>query len=300
MSEIFDALLKAQRDVQSRRGAAEQRGVAGDEEPSIVRLNGAAAEPRRRKIGWLSWLRRNGKDDAPEPFNLLIDPSGEGELAESFRMLRGYLLGIEGSMVMITSALGEEGKTLCAANLAISLALRSSRDVVVVDLDLRRPALSKRLGVPSSPGVVECLSGGARWQDCLRPTTYPKLLVLPAGNHLKSAPELLASEALSRLLVELRSYAQSHFVLFDTPPVLLTADALTVVAEMDRVVFVVRAASTSRTAVEKAIAAIGQEKLLGVVFNQANAQASDYYHFGSRYDYYGDYYGGYYGRDKGK
>ena len=293
MSDTFDALLRARRDAPSQRPRAESDAAAGQTpavgEAVTPRLSVPAVHDRRARWHWPRWLRRqgDGRRAAAPAWPLLITPEGTGDMAEPFRVLRSSLLGLAGGTIMVTSALDQEGKTLCAANLAISLSLPVSADVVLVDLDLRRPSLGSRFGLRAGPGVVECLLGEAAWRDCLQATPYPRLKILSAGGHSHASPELLASEALRRMLADMRAFAETHFVLFDTPPVLLTADARTLVGEMDHVVLVVRAASTPKSAVQKAVQALGTEKMLGVVFNQAMVQFSDYYRYGKRYGSYG-------------
>jgi capsular exopolysaccharide synthesis family protein len=242
---------------------------------------------------WRRLSGRNGGGGAPLPTDsrgLLITPDGDGLVAEPFRMLRSSVLQMGESMIMVTSPLDKEGKTLCAANLAISLSLTRDREVVLVDLDLRRPGLSTRLGLERGPGVVNCLLGEARWEDCLRPTSYTNLRLLSAGTQSHAAPELLASASLRQMLAEIRGFAESHYVIVDTPPLLLTADPLTIAGQMSAAILVVRAGGTPKAALEKAVELLGPEKLLGVVFNQATAQASDFYRYGA-YGSYGVKYG---------
>ena len=232
------------------------------------------------------WFRRSRSARAQRKSageGLLITPEGGGDLAEPFRILRSSLLGFGGGRVMITSALDQEGKSLCASNLAIALSLPRDAEVVLVDLDLRRPTLSDLFEIDGSPGVVDCLLGDASWPDCLRATRYPNLSILPAGRHSHAAPELLASHALRTLMEELRAFAASRFVLIDTPPVLLTADPRTLVEESDQAILVVRAESTPRSAFLEAIETLGSEKLLGVVFNQVRQRAAGYYYYGRPY-----------------
>ena len=291
MSEIFDALLKAQRDVQ-REAKAKEAPVGGREvgpsEPQREPRRTPSRQRRTARSRWPHWLARNGKRPSPEISpELLISPEGDGQMAEPFRVLRSTLLGLGSGMFMITSPLDGEGKTLSAANLAISLALPSTRDVILVDLDLRRPSLDSRLGVKPALGTIDCLQGKAKWQDCLSPTAYPHLRFLPAGTATKHAPELLASDGLRAMLEDLRVLAQSHFVIVDTPPILLASDPLLLANQMDHVLLMVRAGTTPRSALLKAVEAIGTDKLLGVVFNEATVQPSDYYRYGKHHLYYG-------------
>jgi capsular exopolysaccharide synthesis family protein len=295
MSDIFDALVKAQREVDHRNAGGESQPLAGDSQgtnghggarpPVIGDDAGAGRQRARRGRSWFSWLRgrRNGGDDSAQ-LGLRDERSF---LDEQFRVLRTRIeVQIPGT-IMITSSLEQEGKTLCATNLAIALSMRFAPGVILVDADLRRSAVASRFGIHRGPGLAECLMGEAEWRDCLVTTRHERLRVIPAGRHTAMACELLGSERMHQVTNELKAEFPHHPIVFDSPPVLLTADALVVARYMDYIVFVIRAGMTPRAAALKAIEALGRDRITGVVFNGATESASDFYYYGRQYGYYG-------------
>ena len=216
---------------------------------------------------------------------ILLTADGGSQIGERFRVLRTHVELAGPSTIMITSALDQEGKTLCAANLTVALAMRISKGVVLVDADLRNPSVGKSFGDGNGRGLVECLTGESRWQDCLMPTAYERLLVLPAGQPSRLAPELLGCERMQVVINELRAKFPDHVLLFDTPPILLTSDPLVVARYMDHIFLVVRGGVTPRGAVLKAIEALGPERLRGVIFNDAATHPSDHYYYSGNYPY---------------
>ena len=294
MSEIFEALLKAQREADARSGAPAQ----APEPPAVTsvgdsnghrikrRVDSEAAGARSRAFRWIPWVRnghqRNGRGNE---IPWLIAPHNKSVVAEQFRVLRTRIETVGPCTLMITSALDLEGKTLCAVNLAVALAMGIGAGAILIDADLRRPAAGSLFGSQGRAGLLECLTGEARWQDCLMPTSQEGLQVLPAGGHTGIAAELLGSEQMRQIITELRSEFPQHRILLDTPPILLTADPLVVARHMDHILLVVRAGVTPRRAVSQAIEALGADRFLGVVLNDATDNVSDSYYYGSRYSY---------------
>lgn len=192
---------------------------------------------------------RRGK---PPRLAMLASPSG-GE-AEAFRILRANLDFVvrdtDRRTIMVTSALGVEGKTTTLANLAVALAL-AGRRVIAVDLDLRRPSLGRLFGVSDSPGVTDVVSGAAALDDVLVPVplrVQPSLNgrrghtgrvdLLLAGSPPPDPGEFVGRESIAELLGQLR--LRADFVLVDTPPLLNVGDAITLSTAVDGMLLVVR------------------------------------------------------------
>ena len=298
MSEIFEALQKAQREAESRAAnePADDRGAAGALEPSAVSgSNGARTGPaaasvtgsRKGRFTWRPrWWRaasRNGK--VPQASPILISPRQRSAISEQFRVLRTRIETAGPGCLMITSALDQEGKTLCATNLAVALSMSIGAGVVLVDADLRHPSVAPGLGLHSHPGLVDYLLEEADWQSCLQPTEHERLQVLPAGRGSPMSTELLGSPRMSALTTELKARFPSHFLIFDAPPLLLTADPLVLARHMDHIVLVVRAGVTPREAVLKAVHGLGAERLLCAIFNDATDALSHYYYYNGGYPY---------------
>lgn len=300
MSEIFEALRKAQREADNR-GAAPVEGsevgacvVLSDvsdvtevtERVGVVPGRTTRASRRHRRFAWIGRLRRTPDQNGRRTHEstVLMSPSQETAIGEQFRILRTRIELAGPGTVMITSALDQEGKTLCAVNLAVALSMRIGVGVVLVDADLRHPNVAMQLGVRSGPGLVDCLLGEARWQDCIVSSAYERLSVLPAGRSSAIAPELLGSERMGTVMSELKSAFPNSHILVDAPPLLLTADPMVIARQMDHILLVIRAGVTPRAAVQKAVDTLGAERFFGAILNGATDHLSHYYYNG-RYAY---------------
>jgi len=293
MSDIFDALQKAQRETERQGGprtaapapgaAASGNGTSPHPAPPAA-LPSPAAARRDRRGGWRSrlWSAVHGNGHVHHGA-LLVSP--DSVIGEQFRVLRTRVESVGPGTLMLTSALDREGKTVCAANLAISLSRSIGPDVILVDADLRNSSVGAYFDIPRKPGLADVLLGEADWHDCLAPTRYSGLHVLPAGRHTPMACELLGSERMRQLVTQLKTEFPRQYLLFDTPPILLTADPEVVARHMDHVVLVVRAGAAPRAAVLKAIEGLHTEHLLGIVFNEATESVSSYYYYGRGYGY---------------
>lgn len=186
-------------------------------------------------------------------------------------------------VVMIASAVPAEGKTLTAANLALTLSESYQRRVLLIDADLRRPSLHQVLNIPGTPGLTEVLMAP---EDRKLPVHHVSshLSVLPAGVASLDPMAALASARMRAILDEARELFD--WVIVDTPPVGLLSDANLVAANVDGVVFVVKAGSTPFDLVKRGLDALGQDRLLGVVLNRATAGA---HRFGYGYHHYAAY-----------
>jgi capsular exopolysaccharide synthesis family protein len=200
-------------------------------------------------------------------------------IADAYRTLRTNLLFAPGGRavrtLVVTSAAPGEGKTVTAANLAVTLA-REGKRVLLVDADLRRSRLHRLFGVPNSPGLTDILATDVVSQVLVTPTAVDGLFVLPNGHPHHNPAELLRSDKLRPLLEAM----SAHFdvVVLDSPPVLSAADSLILAAMTDGVVLVVRAGRTDRGVAADALArlsAVGAQ-VIGAVLNDPTGQAASY------------------------
>ena len=302
MSEIFEALRKAQREADARRVAdIRQPPVAetASERPEApVRPAHPAApaapgtgrpEPAVRRRWGFSALRawwRAAWTYTDGPRAPLFTPGRGSPVGEQFRVLRSRVETAGFGTFMVTSALDREGKTLCATNLAFALSSSLGAGVILIDADLRRPNVGSWFGMRRGAGLADCLLGDATWQALLQPTDYERLRVLPAGRESGLSTELLASDRMVALVAEIKAAYPRHYVIIDAPPLLLTADPLVLARPVDHVLLVVRADATPRAAVNKAIEVLGPERFLGIVLNGTTQNLSGYYNYRySRYAY---------------
>ena len=204
-------------------------------------------------------------------------------LVEQFRRLAAVLHQLQVAngtkIVMVTSAAPSDGKTLTALNLALSLSGSYKRHVLLVDADLRRPSIANSLGLQQSSGLSEALKAGKEHKLPIVPIT-PTLTILPSGRPDPDPLAGLTSARMRRILEE--AAARFDWVIVDAPPLGLLVDANLMAAQVDRSVLVIRAGETPYAQVQKAIEAIGRERLVGVVLNAVDARASGHY---DRYAY---------------
>ncbi len=184
--------------------------------------------------------------------------------------------------VMIGSAVAAEGKTLTATNLALTLSHSFDRRVLLIDADLRRPSVHEMFGLQNDHGLVDNLrlpSGGRLpVQNVSR-----NLWVLTAGQPTSDPMSALVSDTMKQLLAD--AMEQFDWVIVDTPPVALIPDANLLAGMIDKALLVISASTTPYPLVKRAAAAIGAERILGVILNrdERGVLAHEYGH------YYGDY-----------
>ena len=183
--------------------------------------------------------------------------------------------------LMVTSTLGEEGKTLTALNLAIALAKGYDNTVLLVDSDLRRPSLHKLLELKPEVGLIQCLTENIPLSQALIKTGIGKLVILPSGGTFPNPVELLASNQMKELIGELKNRYPERYVIFDTPPILPFADAQVLAPAVDGTIFVVREGKAKLKDVKEAIRSLHDTNLLGVVYNDVRlfTKKQHYYYY---------------------
>jgi capsular exopolysaccharide synthesis family protein len=212
----------------------------------------------------------------------------QSSMAEAFRSLRtAVLLSFPERpprLLLITSGQPSDGKTATAINLAVALAQRGSK-VVLVEADLRKPSAQKVLRTSGSPGLSLFLSGAQERNGLIVPTSVPNLHFIPAGPIPPNPAELLSSGRMKQLLSEL-SQEYEHVVL-DSPPLLSITDATVLSVMVDGVILVVRFGKTTREVVRhmRHMLANVNARVLGVVLNGVALNSVDYYYY--YYSYYG-------------
>ncbi len=218
----------------------------------------------------------------------------KSQAAESYRALRTSILlssfGAPPKVVLVTSALPQEGKTTVSANSAVVLAQKGGR-VLLVDADMRRPGIAKALGLKASGGLSTLLSGMDTMENVVVPFPgLPLLQVLPAGPIPPNPVELLGSSGMKDCIARWRN--EFDHIIFDTPPCLSVTDSVVLSVEADRVILVARSWQTPKGAVRRASELLLQvnARVMGVVLNAFNVRSTgdNYYYYGSKYS------GGYY------
>jgi polysaccharide biosynthesis transport protein len=173
-------------------------------------------------------------------------PEQTFQLVESFRSLRMNVLNAAGSgpvSIAVSSPSPSEGKSLIAANLAMSFADAGFR-TILVDGDTRRGALNEMFGMSATPGLTDYLSGTVGLMDVIRPGSHDSLHVIPGGNRRRRSPEMLTSARLPQLVGELR--AAYDVVIFDTPPLAAGVDGYSIATATGSLLVVLRVGQTAR------------------------------------------------------
>lgn len=261
--------------LESVTGVAEIR-LVDTERPSPVRDAAKPPAPRGRARARvvtldLARLEREGH---------LVSSQARSLLSEEFRQIKRPLLKHTRSkdaiknrlaLIMVTSAMPGEGKTFSAINLAMSIANEIDKSVLLVDADVVRPDLMRRLGVEADVGLLDLLTDPSlALDDVILETNVPKLSLLPAGKRNNYSTELLASEAMEELLLSLASDCPGRIVVFDAPPLLVTAEAKLLATRVGQVVLIVEADATHRREVEQGFAAVEQCPNVSAILNKAH------------------------------
>jgi capsular exopolysaccharide synthesis family protein len=218
---------------------------------------------------------------------LISDTSGASERVDAFSVLRTNLqfvdLDSKHQVLVISSALPEEGKTVTSTNLAITIA-KTGRRVLILDCDFRRPRVARVLGLENSVGLLTVLVGQAPLEDCIQ-QHVSGVDFLGTGPQPPNPAEVLETQAMSDLLDRLRG--QYDVVIIDAPPLVPVADPALIATKADGVLLVVRHGKTSVEAVKQAVDRIENvgSQVVGVVLNMAPRRALSGYGYGYGYGY---------------
>jgi capsular exopolysaccharide synthesis family protein len=218
--------------------------------------------------------------------SLITSAAPDDPTSEAYRVLRTNVTFVSAEqralqLICVTSAGPSEGKSTTAANLAITLAQQGSH-TLLVDADLRRPLVHRAFNLVQEPGLTDILVGTSAAREAIRPNVIRGLDVLPGGALPPNPSELLGSEAMHRLLGELRS--QYDTIIFDTPPALAVTDATVLGTNADAVILVIRVGETEEQAVQRAVEGFRrvQARVAGAVLNGVQKTRDRYYYY-----YYG-------------
>lgn len=300
--------VEAERPDTVAPGKAVENAVA--EGTKAAAIPGAAATLQRQSEVTLAPSRQSGygrsSDDRETlqiPFDVLhehgivVPTVPRSQVAEAFRTIKRPLLrnisGASGAairhpnLVMVTSALQGEGKTTTSISLALSIAMEKDKTVLFVDADVARASACRMLGVPrQNRGLIDLLENSdAEARELILPTNINNFSILPAGTLHDRSNELLASDRMHQLMVELSERYTDRVIVFDSPPLLLTTEASVLASFMGQIVYVVQANKTPANLVNEGLAHIGEDKVVGMVLNQARSSSFSRYGYGGAYAY---------------
>ncbi len=301
MSHIFDAL---------QRSEAEQSGseapaltIATDLLQAVERKTAAERETvvdpefaGQRELAVERDLAAEigTRESSPTPFDQLpslqvvVSPQSrlvclvdrESMAAEKFRFLGIRLRQLRQNRplkkILITSSIPQEGKSMVAANLACTLARRQQQKTLLLDGDLRRPALSQMFGLGKHPGLCDWLQDEPGPIRNIYRLEGPGCWFLPAGSSPKNPLELMQSGRLAALMEQLAAWFD--WIVIDSPPVLPLGDTSIWTRLADGVLLVTRQGATQKKQLQRGLEAIEQSKLIGALLNSSReAASSDYY-----------------------
>ena len=202
--------------------------------------------------------------------------------ANPFKVLRAQVLkrmsqdGLR--TIGITSAAPGDGKSLIAANLAMSIALDINQTVLLVDLDLRRARIASYFGLKPEQGLSDYLLEKCPLEDCLVNPGIDRLVLLPEKGAVSNSSELLGSPRMKDLAQELKERYADRIVIYDLPPLFAGDDALVIAPSIDSMILTVQAGKTTKNEIESSLSLLRDTKLIGTVLNRGTQEEKYYYH----------------------
>jgi protein-tyrosine kinase len=246
--------------------------IAGSQMPDTATKTGTKIKPKRLALNFEK-LRHYGiitpedkKTAITEQFRVIKRPL----LTNSFNKGAGAIKN--GNLIMVSSSLAGEGKSFCAVNLAMSIAMEMDHTVLLVDADVARPMIPKILGLGTDKGLLDVLlDDKLDLTEVLIKTNIEKLSILTAGSPQPNANELLASQSMGLLLKELVHRYEDRIIIFDSPPLLLTSEARVLAGQMGQIVLVVEAEKTTQQTVRETLRQIESCEVVNLVYNKARS-----------------------------
>ncbi len=293
MSRLYEALQKSQGEAPSASPLATpaqpDSPVVGLPIDDTAALDALATQPPPT-AAWLAVPADRILHPSPTPEQRLIaitNPNSPG--AETFRVLSTRLAHLRNKRLLkkllVTSAVGDEGKSVVSVNLALTLARRAGERVLLIEADLRRPTASALLASFPLRGISEWHEHKLALQDAFYQVEGLPLWLLSAGKGIEEPLPLLESDAFAQMLNAVSE--GFDWVLLDCTPMLPMADATSLSRLCDGVLVVVREGHTRKRTLNRALASIDKNKQLGFIFNEASTVQVGYERYYGGYGYYG-------------
>lgn len=210
-------------------------------------------------------------------------------IAEQYKVLRTNLYSISSEKpiktIVVTSSQPQEGKTITSCNLAVTLSLDVEKKTILIDTDLRKPAIHNMFGIPRKPGFGDVLNGTANIEDFIKKPALGDLFLVPSGTIHVNPSEILSSTRIKEIIDKLR--AKFDYIIFDSPPVLNVTDSSILGSICDAVLFVVKAGVTQKSLVKEAFHMLteAQAKPRACILTNVHFILDSYYYF-YKYKYY--------------
>ena len=254
------------------------------------------AEDNQSVFSIFTKLVKPTKEETYNP-RLITNFSPKEPIPESYRNVRTSLQYSFAAdplrCFVISSPNASEGKSLTTANLAIGFA-QSGKKTLIVDTDLRRPMVHKIFGLTKEPGITDVLVNQVSLHEAIKPTAVEGLFILPAGHSTPNPGELIGSERMDELLIQLKQ--EMDIILMDSPPVIAAIDSAILGAKTQGVLLVFNMDETKREAASFCIEQIKRSggNVIGGILNNIDVDRRYGYYYGNRYYYRYKYYSKYY------
>lgn len=260
MERIKQALEKARLERQKTGGAPAPSALSG-----AGGTTGPVTYTHTRTVGIAKNLMQERR---------IVSGSDQGAFTDAYKILRTQVLQRlrekNWNSLAITSPGINEGKTLTAINLAISLAMEVNYTVLLVDADLRHPSVHSYFGIEAEYGLSDYLMADKPLSELLvHPEEIPGFVILPGGKPLGNSAEMLSSPKMVRLVEELKSRYPSRIILFDLPPLLSAADTLAFSPYVDAALLVIEDGKTQAEDAKQAIGLLQGTNVIGTVLNKS-------------------------------
>jgi len=276
MSRIHDALKKAEAEQSNHADDSSVRLATAREIEPPSHAADSSAPSFAAPFTFEALLERCPVGQwSPDSTTMLFFGPNDYEAQETFRTLRSRLYQIREKQplkkIMITSAMGNEGKSFVAANLAQVLVQQQGQKVLLIDADLRNPQLHVALGTSPAPGFTDYLMGKSEEFAVLQRGPMEGLFFLPGGRVVASPLELIASGRLNTLLDRMEPIFD--WIIIDSSPAVQVSDAGQLATNCDGVLMVVRSDATPFDWAQRARDEFPRGKIIGVVLNAVDANA---------------------------
>ena len=278
MSRIYRALEKAEEE--KRLEVKEEPSLQVFEEKSLLKKEPPILKIPEEKVE--KW-ELPSKEGVPV---LIVPPNSFA--VEEFRKLKTQIflrLPNPPHSILVTSTTPQEGKTTVAVNLAMAISNEINKRAILIDGDLRKPDI--HFGISrNSKGLSNYLQDGIPFSEILINSGMENLRIIPAGPSTSKSSELIGSKRMGELLKSLTESEDSTYIIIDSPPIISTAEPISLSKLVDGIILVVKANQTHKEAVLRAVNGLDREKIIGVVLNQIDLKSQTYYGK-DYYRYYG-------------
>ena len=216
--------------------------------------------------------------------NRVVAAAKNDPRSDIFRILRTKILqrlrSNNSNVIAISSPTSNNGKSLIAVNLAVSIAMDANYSVLLADFDLRHPSVHEYFGISPEFGLTHYLEEDKPLSELLINPGIERLVILPAGQSTHSSSELLSTPKMLALAAELKHRYPNRIVVVDLPPLLISDDALSFAPNVDALVLVVAEGENTKDEVERSVQLIDPEKFLGTILNKsADIRPSEYSYY---------------------